>query len=115
MLYVILRTVQYFQTDQRTASLSAAEAVKLAGEDPEYDQRDLYNAIALKNFPSWSFCIQTMALKEAKRNHFNPFDPKKICAVLFMHMKPGSPLMNNSLKFLAYYCSNSQTNGNCIG
>ena len=86
---IILIMVKYFQTDQGMASLSAAEAVKLAGEDPDYAQRDLYNAIASKNFPSWSFYIQVMTFKEAERNHFNPFDPTKVCAVLFVRMKLG--------------------------
>jgi len=48
----------HFKTDQGVKNLMADEADKLASTDPDYAQRDLYNAIAEGNFPSWTLYIQ---------------------------------------------------------
>ncbi|CAF3755520.1 unnamed protein product [Adineta steineri] len=39
---------------------------------------DLFNAIAIKNFPSWTLYIQIMTEEQARRCPFNPFDLTKI-------------------------------------
>jgi catalase len=54
-----------FKTQQGIRNLSAAEAARLAGTDPDYAQRDLFNAIDKGNFPLWSVEIQIMT--EAER------------------------------------------------
>ncbi|CAH1394560.1 unnamed protein product [Nezara viridula] len=53
-------------------------AQKLAGSDPDYAIRDLYNYIAEGKFPSWNFYIQVMTFKEAEEFRWNPFDVTKI-------------------------------------
>jgi len=50
----------HFKTLQGIKNLSAAEAVRLAGLDPDYAQRDLFNAIATGDYPRWSVEIQVM-------------------------------------------------------
>jgi catalase len=50
----------HFKTLQGIRNLSASEAVRLAGVDPDYAQRDLFNAIARGDFPRWSVEIQVM-------------------------------------------------------
>lgn len=50
----------HFKTLQGVKNLSAAEATRLAGADPDYAQRDLFNAIATGNFPRWSVEAQIM-------------------------------------------------------
>jgi catalase len=50
----------HFKTLQGIKNLSASEAVRLAGVDPDYAQRDLFNAIARGDFPRWSVEIQVM-------------------------------------------------------
>lgn len=60
-----------------------SEADKIAGEDPDYYLRDLYNAIAeadgyVKKYPSWTFYIQTMTPEQAKQQKFNVFDITKV-------------------------------------
>lgn len=50
--------VSTLQTDQGIKNLMADQADRLASEDPDYAIRDLYNAIANKNFPSWTMHIQ---------------------------------------------------------
>jgi catalase len=68
----------HFKTDQGIANLSSAEAGKLASEDPDYATRDLYNAIADGDFPSWTLYIQVMTFEQAMTVPFNPFDLTKI-------------------------------------
>lgn len=66
------------QTDQGIKNLMADQAAHLSGADPDYAQRDLYNAIASGNAPSWTVYIQVMTFQEAERFKFNPFDLTKV-------------------------------------
>jgi catalase len=50
----------HFKTLQGIRNLGASEAVRLAGIDPDYAQRDLFNAIARGDYPRWSVEIQVM-------------------------------------------------------
>lgn len=67
-----------FQTDQGIKNLPAEKAAELASSDPDYSIRDLYNAIHLGNYPTWTMYIQVMTLEEAKTYKFNPFDLTKV-------------------------------------
>ncbi|MFC5550009.1 catalase [Massilia aerilata] len=72
----------HFKTLQGIRNLSAAEAVRLAGVDPDYAQRDLFNAIAQGDYPRWSVEIQLMddeqrAAWEA-RTGWDAFDLTKV-------------------------------------
>jgi len=72
----------HFKTLQGIKNLPAAEAVRLAGADPDYAQRDLFNAIAAGDFPRWSVEIQVMddeqrAAWEA-RTGWDAFDLTKV-------------------------------------
>ncbi|XP_012254211.2 catalase [Athalia rosae] len=68
----------HFKTDQGIKNLDVDRAGELSGSDPDYGIRDLYNAIATGNFPSWSFYIQVMTPAEAETFRWNPFDMTKI-------------------------------------
>ncbi|KFP74867.1 Catalase, partial [Apaloderma vittatum] len=68
----------HVKTDQGIKNLSVEEAGKLASTDPDYAIRDLYNAIAKGDYPSWSFYIQVMTFEEAEKFPFNPFDLTKV-------------------------------------
>ncbi|KAF7270927.1 hypothetical protein GWI33_016136 [Rhynchophorus ferrugineus] len=68
----------HYKTDQGIKNLDVTKAEKLAGSDPDYSLRDLYNAIANGNFPSYTFSIQVMTPEQAKKFKFNPFDLTKI-------------------------------------
>jgi catalase len=72
----------HFKTLQGIRNLSAAEAVRLAGTDPDYAQRDLFDAIEAGNYPRWSVEIQVMdddqrAAWEA-RTGWDAFDLTKV-------------------------------------
>jgi len=61
--------------------LSASRYKELAGIDPDYMTRDLYNAIARKKFPKWTLSVQLFTEAEAKKLKFNPFDSTKYLPV----------------------------------
>jgi len=72
----------HFLTQQGIRNLSADEATRIAGTDPDYAQRDLFNAIAKGDFPRWDVKIQVateaeLAAWEA-RTGWNPFDLTKV-------------------------------------
>ncbi len=70
--------VQYhFLSAQGVERMDAAEAEKLAGSDADYYRRDLFDAIARGDFPSWDVYVQIMPYEEAKAYRFNPFDLTK--------------------------------------
>jgi len=66
------------KTDQGIKNLLPEKADELAGADPDYATRDLYNSIASGNFPSWTMYIQVMTFDEAEKFRFNPFDLTKV-------------------------------------
>lgn len=68
----------HFKTLQGIKNLLPDEATRLAGSDPDYAQRDLFNAIAAKNAPKWRVYVQIMPEKEAETYRINPFDLTKV-------------------------------------
>ncbi|MCA1856319.1 catalase [Massilia oculi] len=72
----------HFKTRQGIRNLSAAEAVRLAGTDPDHAGRDLFEAIGRGAFPQWDVKVQVatsaqLAEWEA-RTGWNPFDLTKV-------------------------------------
>nr|ALU63753.1 catalase [Haliotis madaka] len=68
----------HFKTDQGIKNMTGSQADQLSASDPDYATRDLHNAIAEGNFPSWSAYIQVMSFEEAERFRWNPFDLTKV-------------------------------------
>ena len=68
----------HFKTDQGIEFLTQEDADRLAGEDGDYHQRDLYTAIEDGNFPSWTLHVQIMPFEDAKTYRFSPFDLTKV-------------------------------------
>ncbi|XP_067902043.1 catalase [Heterodontus francisci] len=68
----------HFKTNQGIRNLAVEAASQLASEDPDYSIRDLYNAIATGNCPSWTLYIQVMSFQEAEVHRWNPFDLTKV-------------------------------------
>ena len=68
----------HFKSDQGIECLTQAEADRIAGEDADYHQRDLYEAIERGEYPSWSLKMQIMPFEAAKTYRFNPFDLTKV-------------------------------------
>jgi catalase len=68
----------HFKSRQGIRNLSPAAAAALAGSDPDYAQRDLFQAIAARQFPRWRVALQVMTGEEAVRFRWNPFDLTKV-------------------------------------
>ena len=71
--------VRYHMISNQGKRLLSLETYrKLAGSDPNYFIRDLYNSIETKRYPSWTLNVQILTFKQTKELNFNPFDPTKI-------------------------------------
>ncbi|UIZ23673.1 hypothetical protein KXD40_009584 [Peronospora effusa] len=68
----------HFKTDQGIRTLPVEKAAELAGSDPDYAIRDLYEAIDSKKYPSWTLYIQVMTPEQAANETMNPFDVTKV-------------------------------------
>ncbi|XP_002738841.1 catalase, partial [Saccoglossus kowalevskii] len=68
----------HYKTDQGIKNLTGDEAAEMAKCDPDFAIRDLYNAIAEGNYPTYTMYIQVMTYEEAEKHRWNPFDLTKI-------------------------------------
>ena len=72
----------HLKTRQGIRNLDAAEAVRLAGTDPDHAQRDLFEAIARGDFPRWDVSVQVMREDEVaaweRRTGWSAFDLTKV-------------------------------------
>jgi len=68
----------HFKSKQGIRNLAPADAGRLAGEDPDYAQRDLFAAIERREFPKWRVCLQVMSEAQAASFRWNPFDLTKV-------------------------------------
>jgi len=68
----------HFKTKQGIKNFTGESAEEMRGKDPDYAQRDLFNAIARSDFPKWKVSVQIMPEKDAETYHLNPFDLTKV-------------------------------------
>lgn len=68
----------HFKSMQGIKNLSSEKAQTLAGSDPDYAGRDLFEAIEGKDYPRWALKIQVMPEKDADTYKVNPFDLTKV-------------------------------------
>ena len=54
------------------------EAVKIAGADPDFHRRDMFDAIAAGNFPEWEFAVQLFTQEQADGFPFDHLDATKL-------------------------------------
>jgi catalase len=54
------------------------EAVKIAGADPDYHRRDLFEAIGRGDFPEWELAVQLFTEEEAATFPFDHLDSTKL-------------------------------------
>ncbi|XP_074603970.1 peroxisomal catalase 1-like [Brevipalpus obovatus] len=85
-------------TNQGLKNLTMAEATKLAGTNPEYATRDLFQSIKIGKFPSWTMYIQIMTQKQAKEWKHNPFDATKIWPQQLPLIEAGWIVLNRNPK-----------------
>lgn len=68
----------HFKSRQGIANYTDAEAAEVVGGDRESAQRDLFDAIARGEFPSWNVRVQIMPEADAATYRINPFDLTKV-------------------------------------
>ncbi|MBC8044605.1 MAG: catalase, partial [Rhizobacter sp.] len=68
----------HFVSMQGIKNLTAAKAAELAGTDPDYAGRDLFEAIEHEDFPKWKLAVQVMPELDAEKYHIHPFDLTKV-------------------------------------
>ncbi|HEX7817058.1 catalase [Dyella sp.] len=54
------------------------EAVKLAGADPDFQRRDLFEAIEAGQYPAWELAVQLFTEEQAQAFPFDHLDPTKL-------------------------------------
>ena len=68
----------HFHTQQGMRFFSNQEAAAMAGDDADFHRRDLFDAIARGEHPSWTLSVQVMPYEEARTYRINPFDLTKV-------------------------------------
>lgn len=68
----------HFKPDAGVRNLDADEALRLAGEEPDYHIKDMYNSIERGEHPSWTMKLQVMDPKDAETYKWNIFDITKV-------------------------------------
>jgi len=68
----------HFKTQQGVQNMSQEEADRLAGQDPDYHTRQLFEMIEGGKYPKWTFYVQVMPEAEAEGYRWNPFDLTKV-------------------------------------
>jgi catalase len=68
----------HFKTRQGIKCMTGEESANLIGIDRESHQRDLFEAIARGEYPSWTVKVQVMTEEQAKTFQWNPFDLTKV-------------------------------------
>ena len=68
----------HFKPTAGIKNFTGEEGSRIAGEDPDYHVRDMFNAIAQGNYPSWIVNIQVMDPKDAETVPYDIFDDTKI-------------------------------------
>ena len=67
----------HFHTEQGMEFFTNEEAAAMAGSDADFHRRDLFEAIARGDHPSWILSVQIMPYEEARSYRINPFDLTK--------------------------------------
>jgi catalase len=68
----------HVKTRQGIENFTDAEAIRVAGEAPDYSTRDLFEAIERGHYPQWTMFVQIMPEEEAETYRIHPFDLTKV-------------------------------------
>lgn len=85
---------------QGLAQLVWDEAQKLAGKDPDFHRRDLYEAIASGNYPEWELGVQIVPEEDEMKYDFDLLDPTKIIPEELVPVTPiGRMVLNRNVDY----------------
>ena len=80
-----------------THALVWDEAQKLAGKDPDYHRRDLFEAIEAGDYPEFEFGVQIVEEKDEHKYPFDLLDPTKLIPEELVPVKPlGKMVLNRN-------------------
>jgi catalase len=68
----------HFKSEQGIQNFTNDEARAMFGVDLDYHRRDLWDAIARKDYPAWRLEMEIMPFEDAANYRFNPFDLTKV-------------------------------------
>ena len=68
----------HLKTQQGIKCMTAEEAQRVAGENPDFHRQELYDAIERGDHPKWTVKVQIMPEADAERYNINPFDLTKV-------------------------------------
>jgi catalase len=68
----------HFKTEQGIENMTDAESRAMRAEDIDCHRRDLWEAIARNDHPSWRLEMQIMPYEDAHSYSYNPFDITKV-------------------------------------
>ncbi|MCD6063082.1 MAG: Catalase [Flavipsychrobacter sp.] len=68
----------HFKSMQGIKNFTNEEATRMKGEDADWAQRDLVEAIERGDHPKWAVRVQVMTEEQAKTYKWNPFDLTKV-------------------------------------
>ena len=81
-----------------THSLDWDESVKIAGADPDFHRRDLWEAIEAGAFPEWELSFQIFSEKQAESFSFDVLDATKLVPEELVPLIPvGNPDSSSEL------------------
>ena len=78
-----------------THSLMWDEAVKIAGADPDFHRRDLWEAIESGHYPEWELGLQTFTEVQAEKFSFDVLDSTKLIPEEMIPLLPVGRLVLN--------------------
>jgi catalase len=68
----------HIKTQLGVKNMTNDEAVRIAGENPDFYTQDMYEAIERGDYPVWNVYVQVMDPKEAETYKWNIFDMTKV-------------------------------------
>ncbi|WP_188074590.1 catalase [Pusillimonas sp. ANT_WB101] len=78
-----------------THSLVWDEAVKISGADPDFNRRDLWEAIDAGEYPEWELGVQIFTEEDAEKYSFDVLDATKLVPEELVPVKPVGRIVLN--------------------
>jgi len=89
----------HLKTDQGIKTFNGEEAHRMAGENPDHNKQDLFEAIEKGDFPTWTAYVQEMTAKQAENYRWNIFDMTKVWPHADFPLRPfGKVTLNQNVR-----------------
>lgn len=85
----------HFKPDDGVKNMPAEKAAHLAGADPDYHTRDLFESIERGDYPTWTLYFQVITKQEAEKYRWNIFDMTKVVPHKDFPLRPVGKLTLN--------------------